>query len=172
MKTEKPSSLALAVFYWFCHSDYREEIEGDLLERFHQKVKSEGVFKANLSFINDVVFLFRPSLTKSIYQLTSTEHMIFTTHYRRKAIVLAIACGLLCIPLIAMLFTNEVNWSIFDFIVASILLMGTGLLLEVILRKVKSTRTRLLLAGFILVLFLLTWLELAVGIFGSPFAGS
>lgn len=168
----KPSNFALAVFHWFCHPDYREEIEGDLLERFHHNSKTEGTFKANLNFINDVVFLFRPSLTKSIYQLTSTEHMIFTTHYRRKAIVLAIACGLLCIPLVAMLFTNEVNWSPFDFIVAGILLVGTGLLLEVILRKVKSTRNRLLLAGFILFLFLVTWLELAVGIFGSPIAGS
>lgn len=79
---------------------------------------------------------------------------------------------LLMIPLFAMQFTNEVNWSPFDFIVAGILLYGTGLLCEFAMRKVNKTEHRIAICAILLVLLLLTWAELAVGIFGTPFAGS
>jgi Kef-type K+ transport system membrane component KefB len=79
---------------------------------------------------------------------------------------------LLLIPFIAMQFTNEVNWSPADFIVGGVLLLGTGLLCELVMRKVKNTRNRLIICGVILLALLLIWIELAVGIFGTPFAGS
>lgn len=79
---------------------------------------------------------------------------------------------LLLIPFIAMQFTNEVAWSLFDFVVAAILLLGTGLLCELVLRKVNKTKHRLIICAIILVLLVLTWMELAVGLFGTPFAGS
>lgn len=79
---------------------------------------------------------------------------------------------LLLIPLMAMQFTNEVNWSVFDFIVAGFFLFGTGLVIEFVLRKVKSTTHRILICGIILLLLFLLWAELAVGIFGSPIAGN
>ena len=79
---------------------------------------------------------------------------------------------LLLIPFIAMQFTNEVAWSLFDFVVTAILLLGTGLLCELVLRKVNKTKHRLIICAIILALLILTWMELAVGIFGTPFAGS
>jgi hypothetical protein len=79
---------------------------------------------------------------------------------------------LLLIPLIAMQFSNEVNWSPFDFAVMGTLLLGTGLLCELILRKVKNLKHRLIICAIILIVFFLIWAELAVGIFGTPFAGS
>ena len=79
---------------------------------------------------------------------------------------------LLLIPLIAMQFTNEVNWTLFDFVVASVLLLGTGFICELVTRKVKKTNHRIILCGVILAALLLIWIELAVGIFGTPFAGS
>ncbi|MEZ4791917.1 MAG: hypothetical protein R2783_00105 [Gelidibacter sp.] len=42
---------------------------------------------------------------------------------------------LLSIPLVAMLYTDEVNWSLFDFIIGGALLLGAGLLLELVIRK-------------------------------------
>jgi len=90
---------------------------------------------------------------------------------RLMAILLGVAL-LLLVPLIAMQFTNEVNWTTGDFIVASILLMGTGLTCELVLRKVKRLKHRLLICGAILLALFLVWAELAVGIFGTPFAGS
>lgn len=79
---------------------------------------------------------------------------------------------LLLIPLVAMQFTNEVNWNIFDFIVAGTLLLGTGLLCELTLRKIKEPSHRIIICALLLAALLLIWVELAVGIFGTPFAGS
>jgi hypothetical protein len=91
---------------------------------------------------------------------------------KRLIIILSAITTLLCIPLIAMQFTNEVNWTASDFVVMGILMFGTGLLCEFILRLVTTTRNRIILCGAILILFLLTYVELAVGLFGTPFAGS
>lgn len=91
---------------------------------------------------------------------------------RRLKGILLTAAGLLLIPLVAMLFTNEVNWSLFDFIVMGALLFGTGLACEFVLRKVRSTTARVLICAVVLIAFFLTWAELAVGIFGTSFAGS
>lgn len=79
---------------------------------------------------------------------------------------------LLLIPLIAMQFTNEVNWTASDFVVAGILLFGTGFLAELLLRKVKNKNYRIAAVAVLLVILFLVWAELAVGIFGTPFAGS
>ncbi|MFV8334069.1 hypothetical protein [Flavobacterium sp. GSP14] len=90
---------------------------------------------------------------------------------RLRGIVLTVVV-LLLIPLIAMQFTNEVNWTLFDFVVAGVLLLGTGFICELVIRKVKKTNHRILLCGVILAALLLIWIELAVGIFGTPLAGS
>lgn len=91
---------------------------------------------------------------------------------KRLKIILVTIGILLLIPLIAMQFTNEVDWSALDFIIMGFLMLGTGLLCELILRKVKNVRTRIIICGIIIIGFLLVWAELAVGIFGTPFAGS
>lgn len=90
---------------------------------------------------------------------------------RLTGILLAVAT-LLLIPFIAMQFTKEVNWTLFDFVVAGILLFGTGFLIEFVGRTVTTVKYRIALFAVILVALLLIWAELAVGIFGSPIAGS
>ena len=97
--------------------------------------------------------------------------MMITKNKRLAGIVLTAAL-LLLIPLISMQFTNEVKWSLFDFIVAGVLLFGTGFICELVMRKVKKIRYRIVICVFILAVLALIWLELAVGIFGTPFAGS
>lgn len=91
---------------------------------------------------------------------------------KRLLIILATVLILLLIPLVAMQFTNEVDWNIFDFTIMGILLLGTGLLIELVLRKVKDGINRILISVIVLLVFFLVWAELAVGIFGTPFAGS
>ena len=86
-------------------------------------------------------------------------------------IVLAVAI-LLLVPLLARQFTNEVDWKLFDFVIMGTLLLGTGLLCELAIRKVKNIDYRIGTIALILVVLFLIWAELAVGIFGTPFAGS
>lgn len=95
--------------------------------------------------------------------MTSNRRLIF--------IFIGIALVLM-VPLVGMQLSDQVNWSLFDFMVASVLLGGTGLIAELILRKVKSKKNRLLLLLFLFMALLIVWAELAVGVFGSPWAGS
>jgi len=96
---------------------------------------------------------------------------MITQNKRLTGIVLTVVI-LLLIPLIAMQFTSEVDWKLPDFVIMGILLLGTGLLCEFVMRKVKWIENRVLIIGAILVVLFLIWAELAVGIFGTPFAGS
>jgi len=91
---------------------------------------------------------------------------------QRLIIILISISVVLLIPFIAMQFTNEVDWSLRDFVIMGVLLFGTGLLCELVMRKVKSVQNRILICAVLVFVFLLIWAELAVGIFGSPFAGS
>lgn len=91
---------------------------------------------------------------------------------KRLIIMLSAAALLLSVPLIAMQFTSEVDWDIFDFLVMGFLLFGTALVCELVLRKTKSVKKRILICGAVLLMLFLLWAELAVGIFGSPIAGS
>lgn len=95
-----------------------------------------------------------------------------TTQYKRRVVYLILTGIILLAPFIAMQFTPEVNWSTIDFIVAGSLLIGAGLIVELIIRKVRSKENRNFLIIGIIVLLLLVWIELAVGIFGTPLAGS
>lgn len=91
---------------------------------------------------------------------------------KRLAIIVIAIAILLLLPLVAMQFTKEVNWTLFDFVIMAALLIGTGLIGELILRKAKNRKSRLVLCSAILFAFFLIWAELAVGLFGTPFAGS
>lgn len=95
-----------------------------------------------------------------------------TTMKNRLPIILVSALSLLLIPLIAMQFTDEVDWTFSDFLIMGILLTGTSFLLELVLRFVSKTKHRIIFIGVVLFTFFLIWAELAVGIFGTPLAGS
>lgn len=85
--------------------------------------------------------------------------------YRRPVLLFIGIVILLLIPLIAMQFANEVNWTVMDFAVAAVLLLCTGFLCELMLRKVKRTAFRIILCVLLLLLLLIVWLQLAVGLF-------
>jgi hypothetical protein len=80
-------------------------------------------------------------------------------------IIISVVALLLLIPLIAMQFTNEVRWAFLDFIIAGVLLIGTGLSCNFVIQKVKNTKFRIAICLAILALLFLIWAELAVGIF-------
>jgi hypothetical protein len=71
------------------------------------------------------------------------------------------------IPLIAMQFTNEVHWTALDFVVAAFLLLGTGLAIDLVIRKVKNIKYRIGISIALLIMLFLVWAELAVGVLSS-----
>lgn len=168
----RPPRLFLKFFRWFCHPDYREEIEGDLIERYENYSEQNGKNKARMYFIKEVILLFKPSLIGNMKHLINSNSRIMTTENKRLIGIMTGIAALLLIPLIAMQFSEEVNWSIFDFIAMGVLLLSCGLLVEIVLRRVKTTRSRIIICGAVLLIFLLVWAELAVGVFGTPFAGN
>ena len=91
---------------------------------------------------------------------------------KRLKVIFIVIAGLLLVPLIAMQFSKEVNWSLSDFIIMGVLLLTTGLFCELVLRSVKSKLNRIIICVIAILLFLLVWAELAVGLFGTYFSGS
>ena len=91
---------------------------------------------------------------------------------KRLLYILLTSALILLIPLIAMQFTDEVNWTLADFLIAGVLLISTGLLIEFANRKISKSNYKIAIYIVIVVAFLMVWAELAVGVFGTPFAGS
>lgn len=130
------------------------------------------------------MFQFNADCLKYPFDIKSRSEEIFklTLHFKvlcndnnmkqkRYLFSLIAGGGLLSIPAIAMLFTPEVNWDRSDFVLMGTILFVLIPVIELSLRKIKSISALLAAISFALLLFLLLWAELAVGIFGSPFAG-
>jgi hypothetical protein len=78
----------------------------------------------------------------------------------------------LLIPLIGTFVSDEINWSFFDFVIMGILILSLSFGIKQVLKSTKNTNYRILIIGIISIVFLLVKVELAVGIFGTPFAGN
>lgn len=92
------------------------------------------------------------------------------TMRKLKKLVLLIGI-VLSIPLIAMQFTEEVNWQVGDFVIGGLLLLGFGVLFIYVGSALSGSKYKWAILIAIIVLLLLVWAELGVGIFGTPFAG-
>lgn len=86
---------------------------------------------------------------------------------RMRWVVWGGAAALLLLPLVAMQFTSEVNWTGSDFAVMGVMLGTVCVAFEVAVR-VARTHAYVVGAGVAVVAgFLLTWINLAVGIIGN-----
>ena len=90
---------------------------------------------------------------------------------KRLILIVLTTVILLLIPLVAMQFSDAVDWTLLDFVVAGALLFGTGLMCELVIRKVNNIRYRIAFCVALLVVLLLIWAELAVSIFGTVLSG-
>ena len=91
---------------------------------------------------------------------------------KRLIIIVSIVAFILLIPLIAMQITDEVNWTLMDFVIGGILLFGFGLLLDFVFRTLSESKYKYAVGIVVVIVFILICMELAVGIFGTPFAGN
>jgi len=92
--------------------------------------------------------------------------------------VALVTIGILLIPFILQITIGTgvdgqgFNWKLGDFIVMGFLIFMMGLVILFVAEKFKKPYHRLIAIFIVILIFLLIWAELAVGIFGTPFAGS
>ena len=79
----------------------------------------------------------------------------------------AAAALVLLVPLIATLATDEVDWSVADFVIAGALLFGVGIAMELATRTSNDTAYRWAVGLALAAAFLLVWVNGAVGVIGS-----
>ena len=79
----------------------------------------------------------------------------------------AIVALVLMVPLVAMQFTDEVVWTLDDFIFAGVLLGSVGLTYELAARMTGNTAYRVAVGLALAAALLLVWVNGAVGIIGS-----
>jgi hypothetical protein len=86
--------------------------------------------------------------------------------------LLGITLLLMLIPLMANWLNNELHWKFGDFILMGAMIYGLGLISLILMNVIKNKILRWIVTGLFFLLFLLIWVELAVGIFDTPFGGS
>jgi len=87
------------------------------------------------------------------------------TENRRVIGRLALGTALvLLVPLLAMQFTDEVDWTLSDFLAAGALLFGAGLAYQLAAPRVSSRVRRAAVGLAIGAVLLIVWIALAVGI--------
>lgn len=77
------------------------------------------------------------------------------------------AAAILLLPLVAMLFTDEVDWDLADFVFAGALVLGVGLAYELAAKATGSRAYRAAVGIALAAAFVLVWANAAVGIIGS-----
>ncbi len=87
-------------------------------------------------------------------------------------LIYAVPALLLTVAFFCNLFVKGFDWSLPDFIIAGILLFGAAFIINLVANSKKTFLIKLIICGIVLLALAAVWVELAVGIFGSPFAGS
>lgn len=86
----------------------------------------------------------------------------------KAAYIPAIASTLfLIIPLTGMLLSAGVNWGLFDFIFAWVIIFGSGFTYKFITSKINNTKYKAALGIAVFTSLFIVWSNLAVGIIGS-----
>ena len=70
--SKTPPKYPLRFFRWFCHPDYVDDIEGDLLERFEKRMNENRPAAWLLTL--DVMRLFRPGIIRSFEGLIKLNY--------------------------------------------------------------------------------------------------
>ncbi|MDC0644431.1 hypothetical protein OAP32_02550 [Crocinitomicaceae bacterium] len=73
----------------------------------------------------------------------------------------------LLIPLIGMLISDQIIWSIYDFILMGSMLLLVGFGIDRILKHVNAYTKRFIYISLIVLLFIFVWIELAVGVLNT-----
>ena len=103
----------------------------------------------------------------------AVPNLFMTTPNKRLIGIIIGVCALLTIPFFGMkLGVDGLKWTAVDLIAAGVMLFGAGFAIEIALRVVKKFEYRVAACIAILIVLAIVWAELAVGLIGTPLAGS
>ncbi|UII33128.1 ABC transporter permease [Fulvivirga ulvae] len=108
---------------WYCHPDYLEDIEGDLIERFEADTVVKGSKTARWNFTKDVARLFRPGIIRPLSGSDQLNQYGMFKNYikvgvrnilRQKAFsvinIAGLAIGIACCLLILLYVNDELSY--------------------------------------------------------------
>ncbi len=87
--------------------------------------------------------------------------------HKRLFYLLAVPTVIMSLPLVAMQFTHEVNWSPADFAIAWSLMAGVGMAYHLATSRERNFLYRMAMGLALVTAFVLVWVNLAVGIIGN-----
>lgn len=91
---------------------------------------------------------------------------------QKPLLIFAIPSLLMIAAFISNNFVEGFNWTFSDFLIATILLFGTASIIYMIVNSKLSVRAKTMISIVIVIILMVIWVEMAVGLFGSPIAGS
>lgn len=140
---------------------YRERFAEPMEQTFNDLLRARAAEKKRL-----FAFAFRmfgETFTGAIRE----NMMAIDTRHKSIVRIALVTASILLVPLLAMRFTEEVNWDLFDFIFMGALLFGVGLAYELVARRSEKTLYRVAFGVGLATAFLLFWVNGAVGIIGN-----
>jgi len=119
----------------------RDELHADLHDHIaHERAHGTRDRRIALGIAARMV---RGVAADASWRSTQKERTTMSRITSRAAVRVALVTALiLLVPLVGMLVSDEVDWGVFDFVLAGVLLAGTGLLLELAARKPRSVAYR------------------------------
>jgi len=112
--------------------------------------------------------LWARTLPELLYTALKERSTMSARNAYRAAVRPALATAfVLLLPLLAMQITDEVAWTLADFVFAGALIFGTGLAYELLARRAGNIAYRAAVGVALAAAFLLVWINLAVGITDS-----
>jgi hypothetical protein len=136
---------------------YSESMEQTFSDLLRERDKTET------SLLPFALWIFAETLTEII----KTNVRVAMIENKRIIRLLVVVALILMIPLVAMQFTDEVDWTLSDFVGMGMLLLGAGLTYEFIARRASDTKYRIAVGIAVATGLILIWMNLAVGIIGS-----
>jgi hypothetical protein len=149
-----------------------DEIDADLHDHIaHERSRGTGDRRIALSILSRMVRgLAADASWRGHHANANPSEESIKTHspaYRSTIGIVLVAAAVLLVPLVAMQFSDEVAWGVFDFAVAGVLLVGTGLAYLLVARTAGNIAHRAAVAVALAAAFMLVFLVGAVGVIGE-----
>lgn len=141
---------------------YREQFGEPMMQTFQDLLSRRE--ESGKGLIAWVFWVYVETSIEIVRENLSCNRKYIKGIFIRTAVV---ALSILSLPLVAMQFTSEVQWGWADFFVAGVLLFGTGLAYELMVKKFTFSEYRIAIGIAFGTALLLVWMNLAVGIIGN-----